>query len=89
MPIKSEEIMDKSGQINNAYAGGWDTTGIPMRSQMPIYINENINKKWIMGNETNKTQYINNINLTGFFFLMHLLKIWIKVIDLIVIIIKK
>ena len=66
MSIKSEEIMDKSGQINNAYAGGWDTTGIPMRSQMPIYINDNINKKWIMGYEANKTQYNYNNNRTGF-----------------------
>ena len=68
MSIKSEEIMDKSGHINYAYAGGWDTTGIPIWSQMPIYFNDNIYKKWIMGNESNKTQYINSINLTVFIF---------------------
>ena len=61
-----KKMMDKTGQINYAYAGGRDTTGIPMRSQMPIYINDNINKKWIMGYEANKTQYNYNNNRTGF-----------------------
>ena len=35
-------------QINYAYEDGRDTTGIPMRSQMPIYNNDNLNIKWIM-----------------------------------------
>ena len=56
-PEEYKKMMDKTGQINYAYAGGCDTTGIPMRSQMPVFINNDINKKWIMGKEANKTQY--------------------------------
>ena len=33
---------------------------------MPIYINDNMNKKWVMGYEANKTQYNVNSNRTGF-----------------------
>ena len=61
-PEEYKKMMDKTGQINYAYAGGRDTTGIPMRGQMPVFISNDINKKWIIGNEANKTQYNNNIN---------------------------
>ena len=61
-PEEYKKMMDKTGQINYAYAGGGDTTGIPMRSQMPVFISNDINKKWIIGNETNKTKYNNNIS---------------------------
>jgi hypothetical protein len=67
-PEEYKEKMDKIGQINYAYAGGCDTTGIPLRSQMPVFIhnNHNPNKKWITGNQINKTHYINtNNNRTG------------------------
>jgi hypothetical protein len=65
-PEEYKKMMDKTGQINYAYAGGCDTTGIPMRSQMPIFINNDINKKWIMGKEANKTQYCRNNSRNGF-----------------------
>ena len=65
-PEEYKKYMDKAGQLNYAYAGGKDTTGIPMRSQMPIFANNDLNRKWIIGNEANKTLYNNNINNTGF-----------------------
>ena len=49
--------MKKTGQINLAYAGGGDTTGIPMRGQVPIYANNEFNRKWLLGEEGNKTVY--------------------------------
>ena len=49
--------MKKTGQINLAYAGGGDTTGIPMRGQVPIYANNEFNRKWLLGDEGNKTMY--------------------------------
>ena len=49
--------MKKTGQINLAYAGGGDTTGIPMRGQIPIYANNEFNRKWLLGDEGNKTVY--------------------------------
>ena len=52
-----KKIMKKTGQVNLAYAGGGDTTGIPMRGQMPIYANNEFNRKWLLGNEGNKTMY--------------------------------
>ena len=64
-PEEYKKYMEKTGQLNYAYAGGKDTTGIPMRSQMPIFANNDLNRKWITGNEAYKTQY-NNINSIGF-----------------------
>ena len=58
-PEEYKKMMDRTGQLNYAYAGGCDTTGIPMRSQMPIFANNELNKKWITGNLANKTQYNN------------------------------
>ena len=49
--------MKKTGQINLAYAGGGDVTGIPMKGQLPIYANNEFNRKWLMGEEGNKTMY--------------------------------
>ena len=65
-PEEYKKYMEKTGQLNYAYAGGKDTTGIPMRSQMPIFANNDLNRKWITGNEAYKTQYNNNINSTRF-----------------------
>ena len=64
-PEEYKKMMDRTGQLNYAYAGGCDTKGIPMRGQLPIFSNDEHNKKWIMGNEANKTQYSSNIN-SGF-----------------------
>ena len=65
-PEEYKKMMDKSGQLNYAYAGGCDTTGIPIRGQMPIFATNDINKKWIMGSFGNKTQYGSTFNNTGF-----------------------
>ena len=63
-PEEYKKMMDRTGQINYAYAGGGNTTGIPMRSQMPIFANDEMNRKWLMG-EGNKTQY-NAFGKNGF-----------------------
>ena len=61
-PEEYKKMMDKTGQLNYAYAGGCNTTGIPMRSQMPIFANKNLNnQKWGIGNFANRTQYGNYI----------------------------
>ena len=65
-PEEYRKMMDKTGQLNYAYAGGSDTTGIPLRGQMPIFATNDINKKWIMGSFGNKTQYGSTFNNTGF-----------------------
>ena len=65
-PEEYKKMMDRTGQINYAYAGGCDTTGIPMRSQMPVFIGDDNNNKWVMGNEANKTQYFRNKTRNGF-----------------------
>ena len=57
-----KKIMKKKGQINFAYAGGGDTTGIPMRGQLPIYANNSFNRKWILGDDYNKTMYNPKVN---------------------------
>ena len=57
-----KKIMNKNGQINLAYAGGGDTTGIPMRGQMPIYANNEFNRKWLLGEDKNKTLYNPKLN---------------------------
>ena len=58
-PEEYKKMMKKTGQINFAYAGGKETKGIPMRTQRPIYNNNDMNRKWITGNEVIKTQYNN------------------------------
>ena len=52
-----KKIMKKNKQINFAYAGGGDTTGIPMKGQIPIYANNEFNRKWLLGEDANKTMY--------------------------------
>ena len=54
--------MKKTGQINLAYAGGGDVTGIPMKGQMPIYANNEFNRKWLLNGEGNKTMYNHKTN---------------------------
>ena len=43
-PEEYLKMMAKTGQKNFAYAGNTDTTGIPMRGQMPIYGNRRLTK---------------------------------------------
>ena len=57
-----KKIMNKKGQINFAYAGGGDVTGIPMRGQVPIYANNAFNRKWLLGEDYNKTMYNPKVN---------------------------
>ncbi len=57
-----KKIMKKKGQINFAYTGGGDVTGIPMRGQLPIYSNNSFNRKWILGDDYNKTMYNPKVN---------------------------
>ena len=66
-PEEYKKMMDRTGQLNYAYAGGRDTTGIPMRGQMPIFVTNDMNKKWVTDNFANKTQYNTNINNIGLF----------------------
>ena len=54
--------MKKTGQINLAYAGGGDTTGIPMKGQKPVYANNEFNRKWLLNGELNKTMYTPKTN---------------------------
>ena len=57
-----KKMMVKNGQINLAYAGGGDVTGIPMRGQMPLYANNEFNRKWLLNDEGNKTMYNPKVN---------------------------
>ena len=50
--------MNKNGQINFAYAGGGDVTGIPMRGQVPIYANNEFMAK----NGSNSYRNMSNSN---------------------------
>ena len=58
-PEEYKKMMEKNGQINYAYAGNNNTTGIPLRSQLPKFI-ENRNINWVNNdNDKNMTQYHN------------------------------
>ena len=61
-----KKIMNKNGQINFAYAGGGDVTGIPMRGQVPIYANNEFNRKWLLGEGGNRTMYNPKVNNNEF-----------------------
>ena len=43
-PEEYLKLMKQTGQKNYSYAGNTDTTGIPMRSQMPVYINKALSR---------------------------------------------
>ena len=71
-PEEYKTMMNKKNQINFAYAGGGDVTGIPMRGQIPIYAKNEFNRKWLLGKEGNKTLYnpvntlfVNNKNVNN------------------------
>ena len=54
-PEEYLKMMEKTGQKNFAYAGNTDTTGIPMRGQLPIYGNRKMTKSssYVGGFENN------------------------------------
>jgi hypothetical protein len=54
-PEEYLKMMEKTGQKNFAYAGNTDTTGIPMRGQLPIYGNKKLTKSssYVTGFENN------------------------------------
>ena len=57
-PEEYIKMMQKSGQIKMAYAGNTDTTGIPMRGQMPVYGNRRLTKSTsYVGNMGSNTNY--------------------------------
>ena len=57
-PEEYMKMMEKAGQNNFAYAGNTDTTGIPMRGQMPVYGNRRLMKSTsFIGNTGNSTNY--------------------------------
>ena len=49
--------MAKTGQKNFAYAGNTDTTGIPMRGQMPIFGNRRLTKSISCADLDNNNKY--------------------------------
>ena len=59
-PEEYLKLMKKTGQKNFSYAGNGDTTGIPMRSQMPVYINKALSRSISTGNgiQNNNNNYI-------------------------------
>ena len=58
-PEEYLKLMKKTGQKNFSYAGNGDTTGIPMRSQMPVYINKALSRSISTGNGIqNNNNYI-------------------------------
>ena len=57
-PEEYIKMMKRTGQTNMAYAGNTDTTGIPMRGQMPIYGNRRLTKSTsYAGNLGSNTNY--------------------------------
>ena len=59
-PEEYLKLMKQTGQKNFSYAGNTDTTGIPMRSQMPIYVNKALTRSISTGNgiQNNKNNYL-------------------------------
>ena len=49
-PEEYLKLMKQTGQKNFSYAGNTDTTGIPMRSQMPVYVNKALTRSISTGN---------------------------------------
>ena len=43
-PEEYLKLMKQTGQKNYSYAGNTDTKGIPMRSQMPVYVNKALSR---------------------------------------------
>ena len=51
------KLMKQTGQKNFSYAGNTDTTGIPMRSQMPVYVNKALTRSMSTGNGIQNNNY--------------------------------
>ena len=65
-PEEYLKMMKKAGQTNFAYAGNTDTTGIPMRGQMPVYGNRRLTKSSsYVGDFGNSTNYSTNYSTVG------------------------
>ena len=59
-PEEYLKLMKQTGQKNFSYAGNTDTTGIPMRSQMPVYVNKALTRSISTGNgiQNNKNNFL-------------------------------
>ena len=58
-PEEYLKMMEKTGQKNFAYAGNTDTTGIPMRGQMPVFGNKRLTKSISCAGGLQSTNYSN------------------------------
>ena len=56
-PEEYLKLMKQTGQKNFSYAGNTDTTGIPMRSQMPVYVNKALTRSMYTGNGIQNNNY--------------------------------
>ena len=61
-PEEYLKMMEKTGQKNFAYAGNTDTTGIPMRGQMPVFGNKRLTKSISCAGGLQSNNYSNNGN---------------------------
>ena len=63
-PEEYLKLMKQTGQKNFSYAGNTDTTGIPMRSQMPVNVNRALTRSMSTSNgiQNNNNNYFNNMN---------------------------
>jgi hypothetical protein len=60
-PEEYLKLMKQTGQKNYSYAGNTDTTGIPMRSQMPVYVNKALSRSISPGNGFIQNNNFSNI----------------------------
>ena len=60
-PEEYLKLMKKTGQKNYSYAGNTDTTGIPMRSQMPVYVNKALTRSISTVNSIQKNNKFSTI----------------------------
>ena len=56
-PEEYLKLMKQTGQKNFSYAGNTDATGIPMRSQMPVYVNKALTRSMSTGNGIQNNNY--------------------------------
>ena len=63
-PEEYMKLMKQTGQTNFSYAGNTDTTGIPMRSQMPVYANKALSRSISPGNTIINNNFNQRRNLT-------------------------
>ena len=63
-PEEYMKLMKQTGQTNFSYAGNTDTTGIPMRAQMPVYANKALSRSISPGNTIINNNFNQRRNLT-------------------------